>query len=569
MRNFTLFIAVLFSVFASAVSNQAVGFGASVTGGQGGQVVTVTSSSELQSALKSSGKKIIVITKTITINSYLSVTVKDKTLLAVPGAKLVSGSQDKATAGILYLKGSNLIIRNLTFEGPGAYDCDATCGDLLTLDGMYGVWVDHCDFQDGCDGNFDIKNNTDNMTVSYCRFRYLKAPRAGGSGGSDDHRFSNLVGSGSSNAPSDGRFSLTYDHCWWDDGCVERMTRCRNADIHYLNCYWNSSVAKYYIGPENASTYCEGCTFKRLKAAKIVSEQSGSTNQIKMVNCVSDNGLPADKGAANTPSYSYTIQPAAEAVTAVTDATCGAGATLVVTAAGVISSPCDDTSVDPSVEPSVDPTDDPTDDPSVNPEAPDVVPTEEVSISTFWNISDTDFPLGEINSSTSVRKLLMVGSAAKTMSIGTASATIDGLSFSKTLKLGGAGSKSARYVAFRAAGPCLIEVYSKSSGSDDRALNVAVDGFNVIKATLDAPAQGVKSLYHYSGPAAPVYIYSSGSGINVFAIRVTYDGEDAALDAPLSAEKQDKPVKIIENGRLVILMPDGRKFDAAGRIIDR
>ncbi len=535
MRKITLFLLLILSVCVCAVSNSAVGFGASVTGGKGGSVVAVKSASELRNALKSSGSKIIVITQDITIDTYISVTVSNKTLLALPGKKLVSTSQDKSAAGILYLKGSNFIMRNITLVGPGAYDCDATCGDLLTLDGMYGVWVDHCDFQDGCDGNFDIKNNTDNMTVSYCRFRYLKAPRSGGSGGSDDHRFSNLVGSGSSNAPNDGRFSITYDHCWWDNGCVERMTRCRNADIHYLNCYWNSSVAKYYIGPENASSYCEGCTFKRLKASKIVSEQSGSTNQIKMLNCVSDNGLPSDKGSANVPSYSYSIQSPADAVAAITDATCGAGATLNVTAAGAVSSPCD-TSTDPSDDPSDDPSTDPSDDPSTdpseepNPEIPDFVPNELVNISTFWNISDSDFPLGEINGKTTVRKLLMVGSSSKTMNIATTSQNVDGMAFTKTLKLGGAGNKSARYVAFRVASSCVIEVYAKSSGSDDRTLNLAVDGFNVIKSTLPANANGSHSTYTYSGEAANIYIYSAGSGINVFAIRVTYNNEGTALN---------------------------------------
>ncbi len=80
----------------------------------------------------------------------------------MPGARLVntqlktnvSGSTDPS--GILYIKpgSNNVIIRNLIFEGPGAYDVDGQ--DNLTNEGT-NIWVDHCEFQDGMDGNFDNK----------------------------------------------------------------------------------------------------------------------------------------------------------------------------------------------------------------------------------------------------------------------------------------------------------------------------------------------------------------------------------------------------------------------------
>jgi hypothetical protein len=204
--------------------------------------------------------------------------------------------------------------------------------------------VDHCDFQDGCDGNFDIKGKTDNITVTWCRFRYLKKPKAGGSGGADDHRFTNLVGSDSSDKPSDGTYNITYGYCWWDEGCKQRMTRCRNASQHFLNCYWNSSVADYYVGPENADCYFEGCIFDGKPAKnKIFYENYGGKNGAKFINCTSKNGVPADitKRSVLTPTYSYTALTAAEAKTAITNSTCGAGATLTVTDKGAISSSCD------------------------------------------------------------------------------------------------------------------------------------------------------------------------------------------------------------------------------------
>ena len=319
--------------------------GTGVTGGGNATPTLVDSESKLTTALGKAGS-VIIITKDITVTSHISTDKSNLTIMALPGVKLISEQQNKDNSGILYLKGNNLLLRNLTFEGPGAYDCDGW--DNLCLDKATNVWVDHCDFQDGCDGNFDIKGTSDNITVSWCRFRYLKEPKAGGSGGSDDHRFSNLVGSGSSDKPSDGTYNITYGYCWWDEGCKQRMTRCRNALIHYLNCYWNSSVADYYIGPENVSSYFEGCTFagKANSASKIWSPFNNTTNYCTFVNCTGN--LPSNSGTVAAPSYAYDALSAATAKNYVTNA-CGAGATLTVTNTAEVSSSCDsDTPVDPT-----------------------------------------------------------------------------------------------------------------------------------------------------------------------------------------------------------------------------
>lgn len=313
--------------------------GTSVKGGGSATPTLVDSESKLKTAL-GKGNNVIIITKDITVTNHISSDKNNMTIMALPGKKLISAQQNKETSGILYLKGNNLLLRNLTFEGPGAYDCDGW--DNLCLDKATNVWVDHCDFQDGCDGNFDIKGTSDNITVTWCRFRYLKKPKAGGSGGSDDHRFSNLIGSGSSDKPSDGTYNITYGFCWWDEGCKQRMTRCRNCLLHFLNCYWNSSVADYYVGPENAKCYFEGCTFagKANSASKIWSIYGGSTNSCKFVNCTGN--LPSNSGSVSAPSYTYDALSAAEAKNYVTNSSCGAGATLTVTNAGEVSSSCDD-----------------------------------------------------------------------------------------------------------------------------------------------------------------------------------------------------------------------------------
>ena len=342
MRNILLSILLCAWVSAQAVNycaSSSWGYCGDITGGGNVTPTLVKSESELKSALKSSNK-VILITQDITISDQLSTDKSNLTIMALPGVKLISTQQSKTVSGILYFKGSNIILRNLIFEGPGAYDCDGK--DNLTLDGAKNVWVDHCDFQDGCDGNFDIKGLSDNITVTWCRFRYLKKPKAGGSGGSDDHRYSNLIGSSVSDKPSDGTYNITYGFCWWDDGCVERMTRCRNSELHFLNCYWNSSVSNYYVCPEYCSCYFEGCTFagKANSNKKNFKEFKGTEgkNYAKFVNC-SGNSLK-DAGSVSAPSYSYDKLSAAEAKAYVINA-CGAGATLSVTEKAAVSSSCD------------------------------------------------------------------------------------------------------------------------------------------------------------------------------------------------------------------------------------
>lgn len=366
------------SAGVSYCASAPVGYGKNATGGGNVSPTLVSTADELQEALTAKGRKVIIITKDITVSSHISISTSDKTLMALPGVKLISLQQNQKNSGILYIKNSkNLILRNLTLVGPGAYDCDGW--DLLCFEGVTNTWVDHCDFQDGCDGNFDNKGNTDNITVSWCRFRYLKKPKAGGSGGSADHRYTNLIGSSSSDKPADGTYNMTWAYCWWDEGCVERMTRCRNASLHFLNCYWNSSVAKCYIGPENADCYVEGCTFEGAPTSKKIFYQNyNGKNGVKFVKCNSKNGVPADVSsrAVVTPTYTYTALTADVSKTMITG-NCGAGATLTVKTDGSVSSSCDSGET-------------PTPEPEPEPE-PEPDPTPEPSGDIIWNFSDTQF----------------------------------------------------------------------------------------------------------------------------------------------------------------------------------
>lgn len=342
-----------------------VGYGAATTGGKGKSVKTVKTQSELATAVKN-GNAIIVITQSINLSGVVEAKGSNYTLMAMPGVTLTNSNNTKDGSGILYMKGaSNVILRNLTLKGPGSHDVNGR--DNLTVENCTKVWVDHCDIMDGCDGNFDITKTSDNISVTWCRFRYTK---------SGDHNFSNLVGSTSlkkgaakgDDYPNDGYFNVTYAGCWWDEGCVERMTRARFAQIQFVNCYWKSSTAKLYFGAgSEAYGYFDGCYMnKHSKYCQSYTSDDGGSCAWKFVNSMMSSGTLSNSGTMNfTPTSlsgtEWGTIKASDVPSIVSNSTCGAGATLDVTEAGVVSSSCSSSgggNVDP--DPIPDPTPTPT-----------------------------------------------------------------------------------------------------------------------------------------------------------------------------------------------------------------
>ncbi|WP_236554564.1 T9SS type A sorting domain-containing protein [Flavobacterium sp. 9AF] len=322
------------------------GFGTNTTGGGNATPVTVSTYTAFKNALLSTSAANAVILVSGTIDcDYTSVQLNNKSIIGLPGAKLRNtqitvgnSALSAANSGILNIKpnSNNVIIRNLIFEGPGAYDVDGR--DNLTNEGT-NIWVDHCEFQDGMDGNFDNKGAADNITISWCKFTYLKAPIAGGSGGSNDHRFTNLVGSSATDVTADGHYSITFQNCYWANGCKERMPRARNAELHLLSCYYNTSVASAKAiglggGTNNSTCYVENTNFANVANAYTYYSGDGGTVAIAFNNCL--NGA-SNVGSVSAPSYSTTPVPVNEVEALLTDPTCGAGATLQVSSSGAIS----------------------------------------------------------------------------------------------------------------------------------------------------------------------------------------------------------------------------------------
>lgn len=317
-----------------------------ITGSNDENPVVVTTQAELEAALDKNSKtvkKTVYIKGVIKVNGQFSIKDQEnKTIYGLPGSAFenTTHSSSKDQSGILQLtRCKNMILRNLTFKGAGAYDIDGK--DNLILYQSSHLWIDHCDFQDGVDGNLDCSNGSDYITVTWCRFRYLIAPWAGGSGGASDHRYTNLWGSSDSQGSKDeGHLRTTFANCWWDEGCRERMPRIRFGMVHILNCLYSSSVASYCVGAGyRCNAYIEKCAFTSKNAKKtpwkVYATKSGYTDY----NITVTDNLGAEDAQEKSGNiayfipkdyYAYDSYDASLVESVVSNETTGAGATLTI-----------------------------------------------------------------------------------------------------------------------------------------------------------------------------------------------------------------------------------------------
>ncbi|MES2431001.1 MAG: InlB B-repeat-containing protein [Bacteroidota bacterium] len=328
----SLLLSVLFS-FTNSFAQQCTVVGwasqnGGVTGGGTATPVVVSNYTDLKAAILSSTVKVVHISGTITIPSAGRISFQDqtgKTIYGLPGSKLVSNDLSKDGSGIMYMKRcTSVILKNITFEGPGAYDTDGW--DNITIDNSTNIWIDHCEFRDGMDGNLDIKNAADYITVTWCKFIYNKAPIPGGSGGSNDHRFSNLFGSSDGATADRGHLRITMQNNWWAQGCKERMPRVRFGKVHLVNNLFNSTVAnKCAMAGFEADLLVESNVFENVNSP--IDKMDNTYTAITSRNNIFTNttGNTTGSGTAFTPPYSITITPAANVKS---DVMAGAGATL-------------------------------------------------------------------------------------------------------------------------------------------------------------------------------------------------------------------------------------------------
>lgn len=195
-----------------------------VTGGGNIAPITVKTFDELQKYAKDSSPRVIYIDGTLgngwngKTGDRLNITGSNKTIIGLkPGTVL--------KAPIHISKASNIIVRNIVIQGPGSNADQAWDNLTIENEGSKNIWIDHCEFWDGQDGNADVVKGADNVTFTWCIFGYKK---------NSSHNLSNLIGSSDDEPVSVGKLNVTYMFNWWQ-AAAQRKPRCRYGQVHVVN----------------------------------------------------------------------------------------------------------------------------------------------------------------------------------------------------------------------------------------------------------------------------------------------------------------------------------------------
>jgi len=238
-----------------------------VTGGAGGQVVTVTNVDDLVKYCNQEGPLTIIVEGTIQIPNdkskgtlhvaqkpnpgfsspaslpYSIFVKSDKTIIGkgsnamIKSGGFVIGSWDE-TYGFLNDVNTppentvhNIIIQNITFDLSGGPKSE-TDGVSIFMHAHH-IWVDHCTFKNAPDGALDIKRGASYCTFSYNHFIGI-------------HKTC-LCGSGDDRGKQDtGFLKSTYHHNYFQN-CKSRQPRVRFGEVHVFNNYFKG-IGNYAIG---------------------------------------------------------------------------------------------------------------------------------------------------------------------------------------------------------------------------------------------------------------------------------------------------------------------------------
>jgi len=210
------------------------------TGGQGGQTVTVSSLSDLKSALSASAPLIIQVSGHIKGTGYINVK-SNKTIMGLKGSVLEG-------VALLVYGTNNVIIRNMTIRNVKEYS------NISIKEGAHHVWVDHCDLSsdrnhgwDYYDGLLDVGQGADYVTLSWNKLY--------------DNHIACLIGWGSRDY--DKLHITMYNNHFYN--ISERSPDMRFGHVHYFNNlnennsgYSVSALEKGTVRTDN--NYFSNCT---------------------------------------------------------------------------------------------------------------------------------------------------------------------------------------------------------------------------------------------------------------------------------------------------------------------
>jgi pectate lyase len=286
------------------------------TGGAGGPTVAVTTLAELNARAGGTAAAVIPIAGTISGSVKIG---SNKTLVGMCGGEI--------QGHIGFSASSNVIVRNLKIVGNNCTDSPNDCSmgaDAITVgNGSHHIWFDHDDISDGSDGNLDLVEASDYVTISWTKFHY-SARRTDPAGASGGHEFSDLISSSDTSTGDMGHLRITFDHDWWADNVYERMPRGRFGQVHILNSLYTSTGNLYCVGVGvGMNVLAENNVFVGVAKPFDVTSFSDSTTIFHARGNLftrTTGGTPAQDvgGAGFTPPYAYTPDDAANVQAAVT-----------------------------------------------------------------------------------------------------------------------------------------------------------------------------------------------------------------------------------------------------------
>lgn len=312
------------------------------TGGDGGEVVTVTTFADLEQQISSPGARVVQVQGTIASpdETFVKLRVGSNKSIIGLGADAalehigfdVTGWGDAETGALAdfcepefegqFAPVSNVIIRNLTFRDTlgGSSDADA----IVVQCYAHHVWLDHNTFlgvPNGNDGAIDIKRGADWVTVSW---NHLVAWDK-----------SMLLGHDDANGEQDrGTLHVTYHHNFFEN-TRQRHPRIRFAHAHVLNNYLfndasvaNRTASYFLVAGVESNVHADGNLVEHARELYVVGEESSTdalltftdSNRIVALNPGAESLFQIESnGQAFDPAsfYPYAVEDAAQLATTV------------------------------------------------------------------------------------------------------------------------------------------------------------------------------------------------------------------------------------------------------------
>jgi len=308
-----------------------------ITGGGNATPITVTTFADLLKYATDSQARVIYVDGTL--GAGWSGTSGDRLTLASNKTIIGIRAGTQLKAPILIKNVNNVIIRNLVIKGPGSDTNQAW--DNINVENGKNIWIDHCEFWDGQDGNSDAIKGADNLTYTWNIFGYTK---------NSVHNLSNLIASSDNEPVSVDKLNITFMDNWFR-GIAQRGPRCRYGNVHVVNNLYTTDGLKsdYAISAGfDCQVLTENNDFVGTNVPIYTGHKAGTSGHEVTGNLFEGtSGNTTGYGTAFTPPYEYkSFMLTADKVNAAVKA--GAGATLASPTACVVGTSSSSTAVSSS-----------------------------------------------------------------------------------------------------------------------------------------------------------------------------------------------------------------------------